>query len=190
MVNLLDIVIVSIFLAIIGLGFINGISRVASALIAIYFGTVFACAFYRPLTDLGQRYISAMGRQTGELFFFASLLVISSTIFAIVIQRWLGDVKLPRRIEIIDNAGGAALGVGVAVLAVTLAAMFLAIMLQALNQTLGGSTQESAMTWLRGQLDASVLVPIFVRMTPVFTQIIEPWFPRGLPPILSGVPLG
>jgi hypothetical protein len=99
-------------------------------------------------------------------------------------------VKLPRRIEIIDNAGGAALGVGVAVLAVTLAAMFLAIMLQALNQTLGGSTQESAMTWLRGQLDASVLVPIFVRMTPVFTQIIEPWFPRGLPPILSGVPLG
>ncbi len=155
MVNALDIAIVATFLAIIGLGFINGIARVSSALLAIYFGTVFACAFYRPLSNLGRDYINSMSRETGELFFFASSLVVSASVFAFVIQRWLGDVKLPRRLEILDNAGGAALGVAVSALAITLAAMFLTIMLQALNQTFGGGTNGPGVGWIRDEIDHS-----------------------------------
>src|SRR4051794_2304130 len=102
MINALDVLVIATFLGIIGIGFINGVSRLASALLSIYFGTIFACAFYRPVSDFAHEKIPTMGRQTGELFFFAALLVVSATVLGIVIQRWLGDVKLPRRLEIID----------------------------------------------------------------------------------------
>jgi uncharacterized membrane protein required for colicin V production len=190
MINGLDIVIVTLFLGIIAVGFMNGVSRVSSAILAIYFAAVFSAAFYRPVSSQAREFVSSMTPVTSELFFFVILFLASAAAFGAVIQRWLGDLKLPRRIEIIDNAGGAALGVVVSGLAVTLASMVLSIMLHAINQTVSGAGNDSIVDGVRGQIDGSTLVPVFLRMAPFFVQLISPWFPSGLPPILSGVPLG
>ena len=72
----------------------------------------------------------------------------------------------------------------------TLAAMLLAITLQALNQTIGITGGDAILTSVRGQINDSTLVPIFLRMAPFFGGMISPWFPGGLPPILAGVPQG
>ena len=188
MFNGMDFLIIVTFLAIIGLGFFNGITRVTSAIIAFYFGAVFAAAFYRTVAEFARQYVVTMGLQTGYLVFFLLLFFLFSIAFTIIISRWLGEVRLPRRLEILDNIGGAALGVIVSGLAMTLAAMLLAITLQALNQTLAFAGSDALLGFFRNQIDRSTLVPIFLRMAPFFARLLSFWFPGGLPPILSGVP--
>jgi len=188
MFNAMDIMIIAAFLAIIGFGFFSGITRVTSAILALYFGAVFAAAFYQPLSDVARDYLTTMGEQTGYLVFFLLLFFFFSVIFTMVVSRWLGEIKLPRRVQVLDNIGGAALGVIVSGLAMTMAAMLLAITLQALNQTLVFTSRDAVLTTVRAQIDGSTLVPIFLRMAPFFSRLISPWFPGGMPPILSEMP--
>ena len=93
-------------------------------------------------------------------------------------------MKIKRRFEIIDNLGGAMLGVAVSLLAVTLAAMLLSILLQVLNRTVGAGDSASLVGTVQGQIRNSRLVPVFLDLTPYFTRVIEPWFPNGLPALL------
>jgi uncharacterized membrane protein required for colicin V production len=188
MFNAMDFLIIVTFLAIIGAGFFSGITRVTSAILALYFGSIFAAAFYRPASDGARRSLTTMGEQTGHLVFFLLLFFIFSIVFTLIFSHWLGEVRLPRRIQVFDNIGGAALGVIVSGLAMTLAAMLLAITLQALNQTLVFTGRDTVLTTMQGQIHSSTLVPIFLRMAPFFSHLIAPWFPGGLPPILTGVP--
>lgn len=190
MFNGLDYFIIVTFMAIIGLGFFNGVTRVSAAILAIYFSSIFAAAFYRPLTAVAREYLVSMSLQTGRLAFFVLLFFFFAVAFTVIISRWLGDLRLPRRVAVIDNIGGAALGVVVSGLAMTLAAMVLSIMLQALNQTIGYSGNDRVLGWMRDEIDDSRLVPLFLRMAPFFLNMISPWFPGGLPPILDGVPRG
>jgi hypothetical protein len=150
---------------------------------------VFAAAFYDPLSDQARDLLTTMDDQTGQLVFFLVLFFAFSALMTVVVSRWLGEVRLPRRLQVFDNIGGAALGVVVSGLAMTLAAMMLAITLQALNQTLDVSGNDAILTRFRGQIDGSTLVPIFLRMAPFFARLISPWFPGGLPKILDGEPL-
>ena len=188
MFNGLDIFIVCAFMAIIGLGFFNGITKVTAAMVAIYFGTISAATFYRPTTDMVREVMPTMSRVTGELAAFFVLFVGFSAVFTVMLSRWMGDVRFPRRIAVLDNIGGAALGVVASGLAITLGAIALAVMLQALNSTVVISGQDPALSLLRRQIQDSSLVPHFLRMAPFFLDVISPWFPGGLPPILNGVP--
>jgi uncharacterized membrane protein required for colicin V production len=187
MFNAMDLMIIATFFAIIGFGFFSGVTRVTSAILSLYFGAVFAAAFYRPLSDVARQKLTTMEEQTGDLVFFLLLFFAFSTVFTMIVSRWLGDIKLPRRIQVFDNIGGAALGVIVSGLAMTMAAMLLAITLQALNQTIVFSDRDAVLSSVQGQIRNSTLVPIFLRMAPFFASIISPWFPGGLPPILSTV---
>jgi uncharacterized membrane protein required for colicin V production len=187
MLNGLDFFIVVAFMAIIGFGFFNGITKVTAAIFAIYFGTICSAAFYRPLTDLARSLFPSMSRITGELTAFFLLFLALSILFTVLLSRWLGDVRLPRRVAIVDNIGGAALGVVVSGLALTLAALALAVILQALNQTVVVAGHDPILNTLRSQIQDSTLVPIFLRMAPFFLRGLDPWFPCGLPPILNSV---
>jgi uncharacterized membrane protein required for colicin V production len=185
MINGLDILILTTFLAVIAVGFFNGVTKVMAAILGIYFASVVAAAFYEPVTHAAREHLTSMNQRTGYLFFFVLLFLIFAAIFSYVIARWLGRLKLPRRIEILDNVGGAALGVIVSMLAVTLAAMLMVVLIQALNQTFGVAP-DGAVGEVRRQINQSQLVPVFLRLAPYFTDILRPWFPSGLPPILSG----
>ncbi|CAA9557355.1 MAG: hypothetical protein AVDCRST_MAG73-3410 [uncultured Thermomicrobiales bacterium] len=99
-------------------------------------------------------------------------------------------MKLPRRIAILDNIAGAALGLVVSGLALTVAALALRVMPRATNQVALGSTDGPALGMIRGEIGSSTPVPIFLRMAPFFTRLMAPWFPGGLPPILNSVPEG
>jgi uncharacterized membrane protein required for colicin V production len=183
--NGLDFAIIGTAMVIIALGFFGGVTKVTAAILSIYFGSIVAAAFYRPVTDAARGHITSMNAATGHLFFFVLLFFAFAMAFTLLISRWLGQLKLPRRIEIIDNVGGAALGVLVSALAVTLAAMLLVVMLQALNQTFGGDRSGSMVGFAHDEIEQSKLVPVFLRMSPAFVRIVSPWFPNGLPPILS-----
>jgi uncharacterized membrane protein required for colicin V production len=183
MFNVLDYLIIAIFVAIIGVGFFNGITKLLASIIAIYFGTLFAAALYGVTTRFVGQYLS-ISKSTGELTFFLILFFIFSTLFTAILSGWIGDLKLPRRVAVLDNLGGAALGVVVSGLAVTLAALVLAITLQALNYASSVSTSPG-LGLVREQIRSSTLVPVFLEMAPFYVRLISPWFPGGLPPILN-----
>lgn len=187
MVNGLDIVIMAIFMGVIGYGFFNGVTKLTAAIIGIYLSTISAAAFYRPLAGLMHRAFPSMGVVTGEMASFFVLFVIFLIVSTTLLAHWFSDARLPRRIQILDNLGGAALGLVVSALATTLAALPLAVTLQALNQSVAGSARSPLIEVILHQIEDSSLVPYFLRMAPWFLQILEPWFPGGLPPILQGV---
>lgn len=184
--NSLDVVILGSFVGIITLGFFNGITRVTAAIFGIYFSAIGSAAFYRPVARGVADTMPSMVTKTGYLFIFVLLFLVFAAAMTYLFSRWLGNLRLPRRMEILDNVGGAALGIAVSALAVTLAAMLLIVLLQALNQTFGGSVQESMVGTVRGQMQGSELVPVFLKAAPYLERMISPWFPNGLPPILSG----
>jgi uncharacterized membrane protein required for colicin V production len=183
--NGLDFAIIFAFLAIIGLGFFGGVTRVVAAIVSIYLGSIIAAAFYSGLTESIRERIFSMSLATGQLVVFCSLFVISSTILWFVLAKGLQGVRFPRRLEIADNLGGAALGLIVSGLAVTLAAMLMSILLQVLNQTVGAGSSDSIVGSVQAQIRNSELVPLFLDLTPYLNRLIEPWFPGGVPSILS-----
>lgn len=182
--NGLDFAIIFAFLAIIGLGFFAGIARVGAAIVAIYLGSIVAAAFYDTLTDAFRRQVPSVSLAMGQLFVFCVLFLVSSAALWWVVAHTVKGIKLKRRIEIADNLGGAVLGVAVSLLAVTLAAMLLSILLQVLNRTVGAGDANSLVGSVQGQIRQSVLVPVFLDLTPLFMRVIEPWFPNGIPAIL------
>lgn len=185
--NGLDFAIIFAFLAIIGLGFLSGMARVISAILAIYLGAAVAAAFYRDLTEEAREHV-VMSLRTGQLAIFTMLFLATSAVLTVMLARALKGFKMPRRIEIVDNLGGATLGVIVSGLAVTLAAMLLSIQLSVLNQTIGQTSSGSLAGAVESQVSDSQLIPVFLDMAPFFTAMLEPMFPGGLPPILDAVP--
>src|SRR4051794_14774277 len=99
MFNVLDFLIIVMFLGIIGAGFFGGVTRVTAAIVALYFGAVFAGAFYDPLSEFSRDHLTTMTVQTGQLVFFLLLFIAFSAMMTVVISRWLSDVALPRRLQ-------------------------------------------------------------------------------------------
>jgi len=186
MPNVFDVMIVATFMALVGVGFFNGVSRLAAAIVAVYFGAVLAAVFYRAVTDAAMSIIPGMGRTTGELAMFFLLFLGFSTGLTVMMARWLGGLTFPRRIRILDNIGGAMLGILVAGLALTVSAMLLAVSLQVLNRVAGSGSSPLGNFFENG-IERSALVPVFLRLAPYFIRTISPWFPGGLPPILRRV---
>jgi hypothetical protein len=106
-------------------------------------------------------------------------------VFTWIVSKWTIRFKLPRRVMVMDNIGGVALGLLLSAITLTFAALFLTIVLQALNQTVT-LTGSGVLGFARGQIKDSALLPHFLKMVPVVTTAISPWFPNGLPPILDG----
>jgi uncharacterized membrane protein required for colicin V production len=185
--NGLDFAILFAFMAIIGLGFFGGIARVVAAIIAIYIASIVAAMFYRQVAQVFREQVSSISEPTSELFIFMLLFLAIGAVTWFLVASALRGLKLPRKIEIADNLGGATLGVVVSAMAVTLAVMLISILLQVLNQTVGTGSTGALGNSLSSALDNSALVPIFLNVAPYFTMAIEPWFPGGTPSILKAV---
>jgi uncharacterized membrane protein required for colicin V production len=186
MFNFVDYAIMATFMVIVGAGFFGGIAKVTAAIVAIYFSAVLAATFYRPTTDGMQQIFSSMSQRMGELIMFLVLLLVFSAVFTWIVSKWTIRFKLPRRVMVMDNIGGVALGLLLSAITLTFAALFLTIVLQALNQTVTLTGSGSVLGFARGQIRDSALLPHFLKMVPVVRTAISPWFPSGLPPILDG----
>jgi uncharacterized membrane protein required for colicin V production len=182
MINVLDILIVIMLALTIAAGFFGGIVRLAAMAIAIYLSSIAAARWYLDLAKVGHRHINGFSLDVGQFVMFVAILAAGTIVLTPAIAWSIGRLKLPRRWQIADNMVGA--GLGAVALALSLIPM--SLVLQALNQTVlnsGGST----LSGMHDQIDRSALIPVFLRMAPVFVHMISPWFPGGVPPILSVV---
>jgi hypothetical protein len=185
MFNALDMILLVSLMAILGAAFFSGISRTVSSIFAVYLAAICAAAFYQDLTDSAQK-IVGIGQSTGELAFFVLTFLTFSLVFTFIISRWIEGLRMPRWFGVVDSIGGAALGLLVAGAAVTVAAMLLSIVVQALQQV-ALSGDGSLVAIIDEQIRDSMLVPFFLRLSPYFTRLFEPWFQGGLPQLLVNV---
>jgi uncharacterized membrane protein required for colicin V production len=186
--NFLDLLILVVFAAVLAAGFFVGIGRAVSAIVAIYFGTVIAATFYEPLGGAFKRVIGGIGQPTAELIAFLLLFIGVSAGVGYVITRSVESVSASNHFVILNNIGGAALGGIVAVATITLSITVTVVMVQALAQSTAGATDGTILWALGAQVRGSALAQVFLDMLPYVTRIVEPWFPSGLPPILTAAP--
>src|SRR5687768_15826131 len=112
--NLLDFFIIGAVGVMVGVGFFLGIGRVTSAMIALYFSAIIAATFYLPISDVIHGVVSEMNESTSELVAFVLLFLGMAGIFSAVISRSVHSFALSGRFAILDNIGGATLGILIA----------------------------------------------------------------------------
>lgn len=182
--NVVDVLIVVAFVVIAGAGYYAGAARMTSLLVAGYFATVIAATFYE---RFGDGIKSGLVRiSTGAAYFtaFTLLFVVMTILFTFIILTTTHPVSTKRRFAIFDNLGGATISVVIAFVSITLALAITAVMLQAATAAAGNS-DAGLMGGVRGQVDGSQLAPLFFDLLPYITTAVRPWFPGGLPPILT-----
>ncbi len=182
--NLMDFFIVAMFLCIAGAGFFFGVARTASAMISMYLATIISATFYE---RLGENIQSVMGSiSIGAAYFvsFVMLFLGSTALFSIVIITTLKPTSQSRRFAILDNLGGASVSVVIAFVAIAMSLAITVVMIQAAVVASGGASG-GGMGFLDEQMDTSSLAPLFLRLLPILTSAVQPWFPGGLPPILT-----
>jgi hypothetical protein len=184
MVNIVDATIVTLFMGILTAAFFSGVSRVVATVFAVYLGIICATASYHPMTKTVQGF-AQVGSTTGDLTFFLLTFVVFTLCFAMMISQWLEGLRLPRRFAVLDNIGGAAVGLAVSGGALGVSAMLLSFMVRALN-AVAMNGQGPLVELVDGQMRDSALVPFFLRMAPFFVEMVRPWFPDGLPSLLAG----
>ena len=182
--NVLDLIIIGTIGLMVGVGFFLGIGRVTSGIIALYFSAIVTATFYIPIANVIHGSVTQMNTSTAQLLAFVALFLGMAGIFSAVIARSFHSIALSGRFAILDNIGGASLGILIAAVTIALAMSVTTILLQVLTQT---TSQAGAgiLGMMRDQVQTSALVPIFLKLLPVLTSTLRPWFPSGLPSILK-----
>src|SRR5947209_9764367 len=118
MINWLDISILTVLAAAIGVGFAGGLVRVAAMSIALYLGSVAAARWYIVLAQSAHRHVASFTLERGQFVMFVGILAATTLVLTPLISHGLGKLHLSRRWEIADNSVGAGGGVATAALIV------------------------------------------------------------------------
>lgn len=182
--NVLDVLIIISVGVMIGVGFFLGIGRLTSAVISLYFSAIIAARLYEPISTVLKDLVAQMNPATADLIAFVMLFLGLAAIFSMVITRSFHSFALSGRFSILDNLGGATLGILISGATIALAMTITTVLLQVLSETTS-SAGTGILGALREQVQSSALAPLFLRLLPVLTSTIRPWFPEGLPAILE-----
>ena len=147
------------------------------ALVAIYIGTLFAAALYGPTAATADHRYFTINRQHGRAHLLPDPLLRLLGACTALLANWFGDLKMPRRIAVLDNLGGAALGIIVSGLAVTLAPLVLAITLQAINHT-ATVASGPGFELLREQIPHLRPGAVLPQMAPFYIREVSPGSPE------------
>jgi hypothetical protein len=185
--NLLDIMIILVVGSLVVVGFFIGAGRVTALLAAIYLSTIISASTYDDVARSIRQGVEGMRVSSSELIAFIGLLVLfSATIYWVITFSFRMMSEHGRKFAILENAGGAALGVVVGVLTLAMTLSVTVILLGALSSA--GSTDAGSLNALSRQIDNSELVPVVLKLQPSIQVTFEPWFRHGLPPILQTPP--
>ena len=182
--NLLDFGIIAMIGVMIGVGFFLGVSRVTASIVAIYFAAIVSATFYLSVAGSLEGVASAMKPATAELLSFVILFIAMTSLFTFMITHSFRTANMAGRFAILDNIGGATLGIIIAGVTMALAVTVTTLLLQVLASTTSGA-QDGMLGAVQSQVDSSALVPVFQKLLPILTSSIRPWFPGGLPKILT-----
>jgi hypothetical protein len=153
----------------------------------MYIAIVVAAMTYQFLGSQTNRLVPDMNEATSYFLAFLFLFISLTLGFGWILYKTTSPVTRKSRFRISDNVGGATLSIVVATVAVTLALAITVVMLQAAAQTSAAAGQGTVMAFVNTQVINSELAPVFLRLLPYISDGVRPWFPGGVPPILTSV---
>lgn len=185
-INLIDIVLMLAFVGIAALGFLGGTLRLLLVLISLYLAVVVGGLFYIPVALWLFRTFEAMDAFSAQMLAFFLLIIITTIVLAVSLIHTFGAAKLPRFVASLDQIGGGALGVITAAFSVILISIILRLFFGFVAQTAAaGAPVWPGMVALAEQARTSAVARLFLQISAPLFAIIQPWFPSGLPEILT-----
>lgn len=182
--NGLDLLLTLFFGGIVALAFLGGLGRMLATVVGLYAGLVAAAFFYHPLTVAVVNLLPSLPVAMGELIMFVLLLVLFTTVLSTALARSFVVTRFPHWLGPVNNIAGGIAGLLVATVATVLLALVLNLATRALDQT--ASLEGSRLVLgLNNQLHGATLPPLFLKLAPTLLATLQPWFPRGLPPLLT-----
>ncbi len=175
--NPFDVVITFALLAGIAYGFTKGLVRMALGLLVLYVATVLAMTLYIPVGGW-IRYLTsgALPATSSQSIAFGLILILFYALTTFVLGRTYRDTALPG-IRQFDQIGGMVLGFLLTCFWIGLSLIAISFVLYA-TDIARSALRENMLMFFR----TSHLVPIFIRLYPIFMFTIRPWMPKGLAP--------
>jgi hypothetical protein len=187
-VNVFDIVFAIAFVGIVGLGFMGGVIRLGFTLVSLYLGVIVATYFYLAVGTAMSNAISDLAPFTATVVSFFALLSAATAALVATLLRTFGTLRLPRRLASLDQIGGSALGVVTATFCIVVVVLVLGFFFRLMQQAADAGVNVWPLAlMLGGQLRLSFLARFFVELGQPLFVLVVPWFPNGLPVILTSV---
>lgn len=182
--NLLDVIIVVVFLAVFTVGFFSGFGRILASLIAFFVGLVVSGMAYESLAEPIARIFTPIPPWLADLIaFFVVLLVVGGIILYALI--WSFRVTPLRTRRVLELRGGFP-GIFVVMLsAVILATVIVATLVQVLSWTGRQLPTAEASFSVSREIQDSPLASAALKLSPYIHDAAARWTPGGPSPILS-----
>lgn len=182
--NGIDLLLTLFFGGIVALAFIGGLGRTLATVVGLYGGFVAAAFFYHPLTVAVVGLFPSLPVAMGDVIMFVLLLVFFTTVLSTALARSFVIGRFPHWLGPVNNIAGGVVGLLVATAATVLFALVLNLAMRALDQTASLEGSRLALG-LNAQLHGATLPALFLKLAPTVLATLQPWFPRGLPPLLA-----
>lgn len=186
--NFIDIFFALLFLAIVIYGFFGGVVRLTMILIGLYLSVVVAGLFYVPVGRVVSSNLRDIEPFTGQLLAFILLTLFGTLAIALTLIKTFVTVRIPNIFASVDQIGGATVGLILSLFTVTIVSVIFRVYFNLiLTAASNGFSVTPVMLTLALHNKTSFLVAFFAQLTIPIYALIAPWFPGGLPEILSRV---
>ena len=173
--NWFDLVLVVLVLVGVIVGYMQGLLRQLTGLLALYVGLVMASYFHGAVERWIDFFVPKMADVAQESLAFLGILAV-----AYVILHWLGQQAFPETrlaaLGFLDQLGG--MVIGFLVVGVQIGVGILIFRFVSDVSWIGGDTVRLAFRWA---IDSSPLVPTFRTYLTFVARTLLPWLPAGLP---------
>ena len=183
--NLVDIAVAVVFLAVFTASFFAGFSRSVVVLVSLFLGLVSAGIFYGSLATALLAAAPSMSDWTADVVsFFVITLVVG--VIALYLILWSFRVTALRTRHALEWRGGLFGLVGLAVLSVFMAVVVVTTVVQVSDWTVNQFPVDQSVTvGARNTLHTSVLAASAMHLSPYLYDAVGAWVPGGPPPILK-----
>lgn len=181
---IVDILILMIFTGTYTLAFLGGVGRTLVGLVSLLAAMIGAALFTEPVAGVLRSVVPAISVWASELMGFVVTSALLAGAAVLAISRSFQLTPVPTRRLTVLRSG--ALGiVALAVLAFALAVGLTAAVVQVTHGTVRQLPQDQIGVRLNDELDASLLVPVALRLSPTLYRYTIEWLPGDPPSILQ-----
>jgi len=183
--NLIDIAVVVLFLAVFTACFFSGFSRAVVIMVAMFLGLVAAGIFYGPLSSVLTAAAPSMTDWTADVTsFFAVALIVGFISLYLILWSFRATALRTRRV--LEFRGGLIGLVGLSLMSVLLALVVVTTVVQVSDWTVNQFPVDQRTTMgARNSLYTSVLAASALHLSPYLYDAVGAWVPGGPPPILK-----
>lgn len=178
--NLIDLLLMGLFVAAMAIGYIQGLLRQVIGLAVLYVAAILGAQYFPTVSDwlVIVFRLTAPTRFVNAAAFFLIVIVVALLLNVLAFDAYRAT-KL-HLFPLVDHFGGSLLGLAMVIIAITL---ILPVVNFAMVAPWTGS--DSIRLMIRDSVHTARLVPFFDALKPALLSTLGPWLPAGMPAIFE-----